>query len=137
MEDKKVKIAVKRPNEDKIEIVEISSVGGWSEMAKIVGGGERVTLDRVHFSESPYELTMYVDDNGLMKELPLNFYLESNNIFYPVQSIVGTACFARGKIVDDDIVYEDLTDKDIAFIILIIERGRCINGISLMPKGED
>ena len=130
MEDKKVKIAVKRPNEDKIEFVEISSVGGWSEMAKIVGGGERVTLDRVHFTANPYELTMYVDDNGLLKELPLNFYLETDNYYYPVQAIVGTACFARGKIVDDDVVYEDLTEIDKAFIVLIIEKGKCINGVA-------
>lgn len=118
------KILIKRPDNDALEEATIRDIGGWNNISEIVGEGRRVTLDRVHLSNNPYELTLYVDDDGLPKDLAPNFLIHTNNYIYPVQMIVGVAVFARGKIIDDDVVYEDLTPKDRAYINWLITEGK-------------
>lgn len=112
-------IMVKRAGEDVIEEIDIPANKGWEKMTDIIGG----ILDRVHILEPAYSLTMYCDEDGLAKELPLNFRIATNNPFFPIQNIVGTVCFARGRIVDDDIEYIDLTQEDKVIIMNLIERG--------------
>ena len=54
-----------------------------------------ITREYVHIK--PNELDMMVDEDGLMKQLPLNFFLECSSPFFPVQAIVGTVVFCRYK----------------------------------------
>lgn len=65
----------------------------------------------------PSLLVMMVDEEGLMKELPINFLIEHNSPVFPIQKIVGTAVFIRIKKIgyNDDVPdYEviDLTEGD-------------------------
>lgn len=105
-----VKALVKYPNKP-LEIIQIDSENGWSDMTKIVGD----TLDRLHLTPIPYDLTLYCDDNGYAKDLPLNFIERFTG--YP---ILGTVCFARGSVYGDDITYEDITEDDMQYIQHII-----------------
>lgn len=41
------------------------------------------------------ELYMVVDEDGINKNLSLNFLISTNNPFYPVQIIVGDVVFAE------------------------------------------
>lgn len=43
------------------------------------------------------ELYMVVDEDGINKNLSLNFLISTNNPFYPVQIIVGDVVFCRIK----------------------------------------
>ena len=116
----KVRIAIKKPNKP-LEIVMVEK-GYRTEVVKkflnnsypqFVGleGGERL-------------LCMGVDEEGLCKELPTNFYLHTNN--FPSEKIVGTVVFTRHEYVNIyieeiyDYVVEDLTDSDIEHISEIL-----------------
>ena len=55
--------------------------------------GDGITAEYVTVIDR--ELSMMVDEEGLIKGLPLNFFVEMNNPFYPVQAIVGTVVFCR------------------------------------------
>ncbi len=115
-------IMVKRAGESVIEEMDISATKGFERIREIIGG----YAECVHIKDPAYSLTMYVDEDGLAKELPLNFKIKTNNPFYPIQNIVGTVCFARGRIVDGEIEYTDLTEEDKIVIMNLIERGNRI-----------
>lgn len=81
--------------------------------------GERITVQRVYMGgENPFEFIMGVDEDGLPKQLPLNFLMEMNNPHYPVQLIVGTVVFVRCKPCNPyeeeiwDYEVADVTDSD-------------------------
>lgn len=112
-------IMVKRAGEDMIEELDIPASKGFERMREIIDG----YIECVHIIDPAYSLTMYVDEDGINKELPLNFKIKTNNPFYPVQDILGTVCFARGRIIDDEIEYTDLTEEDKLIIMNLIERG--------------
>ena len=64
--------------------------------------GEYITVERVYMGESfggksQFEFIMGVDEDGLPKQLPLNFLLPFNNPFFPIQKIVGDIVFIRNK----------------------------------------
>lgn len=65
--------------------------------------------------------TLAVDENGLPKDLPTNFLIETNSEYWPIQKMVGTVVFTRIKEVDYygeiyDYEVDDLTDEDIEYI---------------------
>jgi len=71
-------------------------------------------------------LFLAVDEEGLLKNSPTNFYLEMQNPQYPIQKMVGTGVFVRIKPVN---IYEeeiwdyevtDLTQADMAFILTLL-----------------
>lgn len=57
--------------------------------------GKDITVERVYLDGM--EFMMGVDEDGLVKQLPLNFLMSMQNPIYPVQYIVGTVVFARCK----------------------------------------
>lgn len=66
--------------------------------------------------------TLSVDETGLMKELPINFYMAMANPDFPIQKIVGTVVFIRCKPVEYngveiyDYEVDDLTNNDLLLI---------------------
>lgn len=74
--------------------------------------------DRVYL-EAGMTFTMIVDEDGLNKELPLNFLMEMASTAYPVQLIVGDAVFVRTKYANAyneelwDYEVEDITAADV------------------------
>ena len=81
--------------------------------------GENITVQRVYMGgENPFEFIMGVDEDGLPKQLPFNFFMDMNNPYFPVQAIVGTAVFVRCKPCDPyeeeiwDYEVADITDND-------------------------
>lgn len=79
--------------------------------------GKDVTVERVYLDGT--EFMMGVDEDGLMKQLPLNFLMSIQNPIYPVQYIVGTVVFARCKPCNPyeeeiwDFEVTDVTEEDI------------------------
>lgn len=67
------------------------------------------TQERVYL-ESGMTFTMVVDEDGLNKELPLNFLMEMASTAYPVQLIVGDVVFVRTKYAN---AYEELWDYEV------------------------
>lgn len=77
---------------------------------------ERVIIDQ----DEDGDLNLCVDEDGLPKELPVNFLLKCNGP-WPVQKMVGTAVFIKTKPVNPyeeiwDYEVTDLTDKDMQII---------------------
>ena len=74
--------------------------------------------ERVYL-ESGMTFTMIVDEDGLNKELPLNFLMEMASAAYPVQLIVGDVVFVRTKYANPyneelwDYEVEDVTAADV------------------------
>lgn len=79
--------------------------------------GKDITVERVYLDGM--EFIMGVDEDGLMKQLPLNFLMSMPNPIFPVQYIVGTVVFARCKPCNPyeeeiwDFEVTDVTDEDI------------------------
>ena len=79
--------------------------------------GKDITVERVYLDDM--EFIMGVDEDGLMKQLPLNFLMSMPNPIFPVQYIVGTVVFARCKPCNPyeeeiwDFEVTDVTDEDI------------------------
>lgn len=71
-------------------------------------------------------LSLGVNEEGILMNLPTNFLLSMLNPFYPIQKIVGTAVFVRTKPVnwEDgeiwDLEVTDLTEADIDMIRIIL-----------------
>lgn len=82
--------------------------------------GKDITVERVYLDGT--EFMMGVDEDGLMKQLPLNFLMSIQNPIYPVQYIVGTVVFARCKPCNPyeeeiwDFEVTDVTEEDIKCI---------------------
>lgn len=115
----KIRIAIKEPNKP-LEIVMVEE-GYRTETVKhfLDGYVQFIGLDG-----GKRLLTMGVDEDGLSKELPTNFYLATNN--FPSEKIVGMAVFTRRKYANAfekniyDYTLEDLTDLDIKSIERIL-----------------
>lgn len=79
--------------------------------------GKDITVERVYLDGM--EFIMGVDEDGLMKQLSLNFLMSMPNPIYPIQYIVGTVIFARCKPCNPyeeeiwDFEVTDVTDEDI------------------------
>lgn len=80
--------------------------------------GDDITIERVYLEG--FEFILAVDEDGLAKQLPHNFFMAfENNPHFPVQTIVGDVLFIRNKpcnpylkeICDFEVL--DVTEKDI------------------------
>lgn len=78
--------------------------------------GKDITVERVYLDG--FEFIMGVDEDGLPKELPLNFLMGFNSPHFPVQLIVGDVVFVRNKPCNpyDEEIWDfevtDVTDSD-------------------------
>lgn len=78
--------------------------------------GKDITVERVYLDG--FEFIMGVDEDGLPKELPLNFLMGFNDTHFPVQLIVGDVVFVRNKPCNPyeeeiwDFEVMDVTDSD-------------------------
>ncbi len=78
-----------------------------------------VDIQQRVYLEDNMRFTMIVDENGLSKNLPLNFLMEMASNVYPVQLIVGDVVFVRTKYADPfeeelwDYEVEDVTAADL------------------------
>ena len=81
---------------------------------------EGTTIERVYMEG--VEFIMAVDEDGLVKGLPLNFFMPFDNPYHPVQAIVGDVVFIRNKYADvwNESIWDfevlDITEKDIKTI---------------------
>ena len=82
-----------------------------------------VDIQQRVYLEDNMRFTMIVDENGLSKNLPLNFLMEMASNVYPVQLIVGDVVFVRTKYADPfeeelwDYEVEDVTAADLEKVI--------------------
>lgn len=121
------KIIVKKANDDNFFTMDVPEREVWHRMQELVGeDGETALLDRVHLLDPAYTFTLYCDEEGLLKKQPLNILIKTNHPFQPIMPIVGTICFARGRIVEDDVEYTDVTDLDIATVANLIEMSKIL-----------
>lgn len=110
-------VAIKEVGKD-IEFKEIGDVKYRSDVFKEFI--KDAYLESVTIYDNPQEssfLAMLVDEDGLLKELPTNFYLELDNPLFPIQKIVGKVMFVRVKklsLLEEAYDYEviDLTEGD-------------------------
>lgn len=113
-----MRIAVKEPGKE-LQIVETNEKYRSDCVKKIIGEDNYPEFIRLNTDGT---MSLGVDDTGLMKNLPDNFYIKMNNPFFPIQRLVGTVVFVRTKYVNVykerawDYEVEDLLDKDIEFI---------------------
>lgn len=112
----KVRIIVKRPKE-KAQILEVPKGYRGNVIKQFIGEDNYVEYVRM---SSDGLLSLAIDEEGLLKELETNFYLETNT--FPIQRMVGVAVFFRVEYVNVfekeifDYTLEDLTDEDIEHI---------------------
>lgn len=112
-----MKVIVKEPGNTP-KIVDISAKYR-NEAGKLISD-DRITNEYVHIKVN--ELAMIVDEEGLVKRLPLNFFMECNSAVYPVQPIVGTVVFCRYKWENPyykelwDYELMDVTDDDLILV---------------------
>ena len=69
------------------------------DLKDLFPGGSGITMERVPLNRE-HILWMLVDEDGLAKDLPLNFLMPMDNAYFPIQKIVGTAVFVRTKFAD-------------------------------------
>lgn len=74
-------------------------------------GGSSFTMERVSLNKE-HTFWMLVDEDGLAKELPLNFLMPMDHAYFPIQKIVGTAVFVRTK--PADVWNEEIYDYEVA-----------------------
>lgn len=114
------KIIVKKPGEN-LKIIDFNCKFR-NECGMFIG--EDITKQYVSLSR---DLIMIIDEDGLSKQLPLNFFLEFNNPYYPIQAIVGTVVFVKIKYVNPcekeiwDFEVDDVSIDDIAFINKLLD----------------
>lgn len=113
-----MKIAVKEAGKE-LCIIETAEIYQRNCVKEHIGKGnypEFVRLDELG------TLSLGVSDDGLLRNLPFNFYVSCKNPYFPVQKMVGTAVFVRTKFpnVHEEEIFDyevmDLTEEDIALI---------------------
>lgn len=88
---------------------------------------------RAVWLDAEHSLAFVCDDNGPMKQEPLNFFIEVPNPFSPVQAIAGDVVFVRTKPCDPtteeiwDYEVEDLLDTDIQLINYLLDDGKQVS----------
>lgn len=113
---------IRKSVEKPLEILE-TDVKYFQDCAKTYLGSET-------YIESCYidgtQFIMAVDEDGICKNLPHNFYMRFSNDDFPVQKIVGDALFIRckpvrpwGEIYDYEV--SNITTEDIAWVGSILD----------------
>lgn len=91
---------------------------------KIMGLKEFDRCDYIALSNDG--LFLALDEEGLLKDLPINFYIETTSTDFPIQKMVGTAVFVRIKPVNVweheiwDFEVEPMTTKDCFLVANIL-----------------
>lgn len=110
-----MRVIVKKPNEP-AEFVDVE-FKYRGECAELISEG--IITEFVGITDG---FVMMVDEDGLGKQLPLNFFISTNNPFCPVQVIVGTVVFCRFQWEDAwqkelwDYELRDATEEDMAAV---------------------
>lgn len=111
-----MKVIVKKPNEP-AEFVDVE-FKYRGECASLISN-EGITTEFVGIADG---FAMMVDEDGLPKQLPFNFFINTNSLFFPVQVIVGTVVFCRFQWEDAwqkelwDYELRDATEDDMAAV---------------------
>lgn len=114
IEQVKFHVIKKEPGKE-LEVLEVDATY-LCDLQKIFFG-ENITMERVALNRNR-TFWMLVDEDGLSKRLPLNFLLETENICFPIQKIVGTAVFVKSKFADvwnEEIYDYEVDDLDAAY----------------------
>lgn len=80
----------------------------------------KTRVEKVYLNGNDF--IMGVDENGYMKNLPVNFYLKTKSVTNPIQGIAGTVVFVRCKpcnFLEEevwDLEVSDVTDEDIHIV---------------------
>ena len=90
-----MKVLVKKPGEP-LQVVDTNEKY-FGDCAKSIIGKDSY-IERVYIEGMQF--IMGVDENGMYKNLPINFFIPFDNAFYPIQKIYGTAVFVRNKYCD-------------------------------------
>ena len=117
-----MRIAIKKVGED-LQILETTEKYQRKCVKSFLG--ENRCPEFVYLNNNK-TLSVGVTEDGLLRNLPLNFYMSVNNSYFPVQKMVGTVVFTRVKPLNYDgeeiwdYEIEDLTDKDLELIEKIL-----------------
>ena len=137
-----MKIAVKEVGKD-VEVKEVSDFKYRGDIFESIVKDAYVESVTVADSETESSyLTFCIDEDGLLKNLPFNFLINTNNPLYPIQKIVGTAVFMRIKkfdaLLEDVWDYEpiDLTERDLKLINKMLDRDYQLQLRASMEKGN-
>lgn len=115
------RVAIKRVGEA-LQFLEVEE--------KYRGKFARQTLsdaDIVQYVSFGNNIFMGCDEDGLMCDLPFNFYIETNSPVYPLQKIVGDVVFVKVKPINPFIeeVYDyeiiPLTDEDCVYLNKVLD----------------
>ena len=96
---------------------------------------EGVHTERVYLED--YRLIMVVDEDGLLKDLPINFLMAMDHHLDPVQKIVGDVVIIRNKAIEHegeiyDYEVDDICEADIARIDYMLEKTMAV----LYPQSD-
>jgi len=115
-----MRIAVKKINEP-LEVIDIDVKYKGECAEKIIENCSVAEFVRLNHLGT---LSVGIDEDGLLKELPTNFLLEVSSRNYPIQKLIGTAFFIRTKYSKKGYGYdyelEDITEEDIIGINCIL-----------------
>ncbi len=84
-------------------------------------------ITREYVTIKDKELYMVVDEDGINKNLSLNFLLSTNNPFYPIQIIAGDVVFCRIKWENPwekelyDFELDDITEEDLKEVAELLD----------------
>ena len=111
------KIAVKEVGKP-LQTVDSTKKYRTNSAKEYIGKDNLVQFVRLNNNDT---LFIGVDEDGLLKELPVNFLLSTSNPYFPIQKIVGAVVFVRTKPISgyfsiEDYEIEDLTEEDIGII---------------------
>lgn len=114
-----ITVIIKEPNK-KPEVKQYPDYFSKNDIEKIINCD---WTDRVTIAQN---LIMYVDDTALIKKLPLNLKIRTNNKAFPIQHIYGTVVVIRRKIIDDDFDFVDITQEDIDRFNKLLQDSLCL-----------
>lgn len=120
-----MKIAVKEVTKDLV--IEETEVKYVTDCVRKYIGKENYPQRVRLYSDTQGDLSLCVDDEGLLKDLPINFLLPMPHTPWPIQKMVGNVVFVRTKPVDPfreiyDFEITDLTAKDILYIKFLLQK---------------
>lgn len=118
-----MKIAVKEVNKP-LKILETTKIYRSDAAREHIGQDSAIQYVQISPKDT---LCMCVDEDGLPKELSVNFLFPTSSPHFPIQKAVGTVVFTRHKWVNVfeeeiwDYEVTDLTDDDIEHIKIMLD----------------
>ncbi len=121
---KKVSIGVKEVGKDlRFDEVEVGRQSFCGIVRKYIDDALDWLPIKGYRGNEVNKLLMVFDDNGLYKDLPINFYYESGNRLAPFYKIFGTVVFIRiEELYDEDgtTIIHSLTDDDKKYLFELL-----------------